>query len=73
MAGVGTNIFASTGASATASTGGGDSASLATETYGPAAAGSAGAFSPRRGQGLGFWLAVGGVGLLIMVRQSLPR
>lgn len=70
MAGVGTNIFA--GASANADTGGG-SAALATETYGPPAAGSAGAFSPRRGQGLGFWLAVGGVGLLICIRQSLPR
>ena len=73
MSGVGTNIFGSAGASASASTGGGGSASLATETYGPPAAGGAGVFSPRRSQGLGFWLAVGGVGLLVMIRQSLPR
>jgi hypothetical protein len=73
MPGVGTNIFASTGASASASTGGGDSASLAAATYGPPAQGSAGVFSPRRGQGLGFWLAVGGVAVLVCIRQSLPR
>jgi len=75
MPGIGSNIFAevsgSTGGSASASTAA--SPSLATETYGPAAEGSVGAFSPRHGHGLGFWLAVGGVVVLVMVRQSLPR
>lgn len=71
MAGVGTNIFGSAGASATAST---DSApALAAQTYGPPAEGSVGAFSPRTGHGAGFWLAVGGVVVLVLVRQSLPR
>ena len=73
MAGVGTNIFASAGASSTASSGMTDSASLATETYGPPAAGSAGPFSPFHGHGAAFWLAVGGVVVLVLVRQSLPR
>jgi hypothetical protein len=68
---VGTNIFA--GLSADASTGGSGGASLTNATYGPPAAGSTGAFSPRRGQGLGFWLAVAGVGVLVLIRQSLPR
>ncbi len=72
MAGVGTNIFASTGLSANASTDSG-SAPLAAATYGPDAAGSAGVFSPRHGHGLGFWLAVAGVGVLVVIRQSLPR
>jgi len=72
VAGVGTNIFA--GADATATTGaGGPSSSLSAATYGPPAAGSAGPFSPRRGQGAGFWLAVGGVVVLVLIRQSLPR
>lgn len=71
MAGIGSNIFA--GGSATASIGGTDSGSLAAETYGPPAAGGSGAFSPRRGQGLGFWLAAGGVVVLVFIRQSLPR
>lgn len=72
MAGVGSNIFASAGASVDSGTS--SSASLATETYGPPAEGSArGAFSPRHGHGAGFWLAVAGVGILILVRQSLPR
>jgi hypothetical protein len=70
MAGVGTNIFASTGLSANAST---DSTALSAATYGPPAAGSAGPFSPRHGHGAGFWLAVGGVVVLICIRQSLPR
>lgn len=71
MAGVGTNIFAATGVSASAST---DSApALAAATYGPPGEGSSGAFSPRHGHGLGFWLAVAGVGILVLVRQSLPR
>ena len=76
MAGIGTNIFASTGLSASADTGNGgngDSASLASATYGPPAAGSAGPFNPRHGVGLGFWLAVGGVVVLVLIRQSLPR
>ena len=73
MAGVGTNIFGDAGVSASASTGGGGSASLATQTYGPPAAGSSGVFSPKRGQGLGFWLAIGGVVVLVCIRQSLPR
>jgi len=71
MAGVGTNIFASAGASA--DTGTNSSLALAAATYGPPAAGSAGAFSPRHGHGAGFWLAVGGVAVLILIRQSLPR
>lgn len=70
MAGIGTNIFASTGLSANAST---DSASLATATYGPPAAGSVSPFSPSHGAGAGFWLAVVGVVVLVFVRQSLPR
>lgn len=73
MPGVGTNIFASTGLSAGADSGSSGSPSLSTETYGPAATGSAGVFSPRRGQGAGFWLAVGGVVVLVLIRQSLPR
>jgi hypothetical protein len=71
MAGVGTNIFASTGASATASTDSGPD--LAATTYGPSAAGSVGPLSPRRGHGLGFWMAVGGAVALFFIRQSLPR
>lgn len=72
MGGVGTNIFASTGVSATASSGG-DAGALSTATYGPEASGSSGPLSPKRGQGAGFWLAVGGVAILICIRQSLPR
>ena len=71
MAGIGTNIFA--GGSATASTGTSSSPTLASQTYGPPAAGRAGPLSPRAGFGAGFWLAVGGVVLLVVVRQSLPR
>jgi hypothetical protein len=72
MAGVGTNIFASTGASVNASTD--SSAALATATYGPPAGGNGGGpFSPTHGHGLGFWLAVGGVVVLVFIRQSLPR
>lgn len=75
MGGIGSNIFAELGASTSASTGSASAASpsLATETYGPAAEGSVSAFSPRHGHGFGFWLAVGGVVVLVMVRQSLPR
>jgi hypothetical protein len=75
MAGIGTNIFASTGLSASADTGNGngDSASLATATYGPAANGSVSPFSPTHGVGLGFWGAVAGVVVLVLIRQSLPR
>jgi hypothetical protein len=74
VAGVGTNIFASTGLTGGASlTTDGDSTALAADTYGPAAAGGVGPFSPRHGHGLGFWLAVAGVGVLVLVRQSLPR
>ena len=77
MAGIGTNIFASTGLSASADSVSGanysDTSQLASATYGPAADGSVGPFSPRHGVGLGFWLAVGGVAVLILIRQSLPR
>jgi hypothetical protein len=75
VAGIGTNIFASTGLSASAGDGGnGDgSASLASATYGPPAAGSVSPFSPTHGVGLGFWLAVTGVVVLVFIRQSLPR
>ena len=75
MAGIGTNIFASTGLSAGANiddTGGG-SASIANQTYGPRANGSQGPFSPSHGVGAGFWMAVAGVVVLVVVRQSLPR
>ena len=71
MAGIGSNIFASTGASVNATTTG--TSDLASATYGPPAAGSVGPFSPRHGVGAGFWLAVGGVVVLVLVRQSLPR
>jgi hypothetical protein len=71
VAGVGTNIFASAGASADTSTN--SSPALAAATYGPPAEGSVGPLSPRTGHGAGFWLAVGGVAILILVRQSLPR
>lgn len=71
MAGIGTNIFA--GGSATASTGSGSSPALAAQTYGPPAAGSKGPLHPGTGFGSGFWLAVGGVVILVIVRQSLPR
>ena len=72
--GIGSNIFAevSGGGSASASTGS-SSPALAEQTYGPPAAGSVGPFSPRHGHGAGFWLAVGGVVALVLVRQSLPR
>lgn len=70
--GIGSNIFASTGLSVNASNGS-DSAALASATYGPAAAGSSGPFSPRHGVGAGFWLAVVGVVVLVAIRQSLPR
>ena len=76
MPGIGSNIFAemSTGASASASTASSSSPALADATYGPPAEGSGkGAFSPRTGHGAGFWLAVGGMVVLVMVRQSLPR
>lgn len=76
MAGIGTNIFASTGLSAGADLDGGNGASspsLASQTYGPAAQGGVGPFSPRHGAGLGFWGAVAGVVLLVLIRQSLPR
>jgi hypothetical protein len=70
--GIGSNIFASTGASVEVD-GGGDAAPLAAATYGPSGSGAAGPLSPRRGHGAGFWLAVGGVVVLICIRQSLPR
>jgi len=73
VAGIGANIFAGADASASSAPASTASPSLATETYGPPAAGGTGPFSPRHSHGLGFWLAVGGVGLLIMIRQSLPR
>ena len=69
MAGIGTNIFA--GGSASASTA--SSPAVASNTYGPPAAGSKGALHPATGFGSGFWLAVGGLVLLVVVRQSLPR
>jgi hypothetical protein len=72
VAGIGSNIFGSFGASAQAETD--SSAALATATYGPTAPGAAGgAFSPRHGHGMGFWLSVAGVVVLVLVRQSLPR
>lgn len=72
MAGIGSNIFA--GGDVSLDTGSSSSSgSLANATYGPAAAGSTSNFSPRTGHGAGFWLAVGGVALLIFIRQSLPR
>ncbi len=72
MAGIGTNIFA--GADASVDTGGGsDPAPLAAATYGPSGTGAAGPLSPRHGHGAGFWLAVGGVVVLVLGRQSLPR
>lgn len=72
MPGIGTNIFASGGVSVDSDSS--SSASVATQTYGPSADGtSAGSLSPRRAHGAGFWLAVGGVVLLVFVRQSLPR
>jgi hypothetical protein len=74
VAGIGTNIFASSGLTAGGQlTSDGDDTTLASATYGPAAAGGVGPFSPRHGHGLGFWLAVAGVGVLVLVRQSLPR
>jgi hypothetical protein len=75
VAGIGTNIFGSAGASVDTGSGSASTSSpaIATQTYGPPAQGSAGALSPRTGHGAGFWLAVAGVGLLVMIRQSLPR
>jgi len=75
MAGIGTNIFASTGVSAGANFDdtSGSSASIASQTYGPSAAGSSGPFSPSHGVGAGFWLAIAGAVVLVVVRQSLPR
>lgn len=72
MAGIGSNIFAGAGATVDAG-GGADSAPLAAATYGPSGQGVAGPLSPRQGHGAGFWLAVGGVAILVLVRQSLPR
>jgi len=72
MAAIGTNIFGSAGASVDAG-GGADSAPLAAATYGPSGRSGAGPLSPRSGHGMGFWLAVGGVVALVLVRQSLPR
>ncbi len=72
MAGIGSNIFASAGANVD-SGGGTDSAPLAAATYGPSGQAAAGPLSPRSGHGMGFWLAVGGVVALVLVRQSLPR
>ena len=70
--GIGANIFA--GADAGVDAGGGtDAAPLAAATYGPAGDSAAGPLSPRHGHGAGFWLAVGGVVILVCVRQSLPR
>lgn len=72
MAGIGSNIFAGAGASVD-SGGGADSAPLAAATYGPSGDGAAGPLSPRHGHGAAFWLSVGAVGVLVLVRQSLPR
>ena len=73
MAGIGTNIFASTGLSAGADIGDGNGGnggpSLASQTYGPGANGAQGPFSPRHGVGAGFWLAVVGVVVLVCIRQ----
>lgn len=73
---IGGNIFAGAGLSADDGAidgGAAQSAPLAAATYGPQGAGAAGPLSPRRGQGAGFWLAVGGVVVLVCIRQSLPR
>ncbi|HEV3370875.1 MAG TPA: hypothetical protein VG074_15015 [Acidimicrobiales bacterium] len=74
MPGIGSNIFGEAGVSV-GGTGTSSNASpaLAAQTYGPADTGGVGAFSPRHGHGAGFWLAVGGVVVLVLVRQSLPR
>ena len=69
---IGANIFAGTGASVDAG-GGADPAPLAAATYGPSGQGGTGPLSPRSGHGAGFWLSVGGVVALVLVRQSLPR
>jgi len=69
---IGTNIFGEAGATVDVG-GGSDLAPLAAATYGPSGQGSAGPLSPRHGHGAGFWLAVGGVVVLVLVRQSLPR
>lgn len=70
MAGIGTNIFG--GASATASSSSGTPA-MASQIYGPPASGGKGPLHPGTGFGAGFWLAVGGMVVLVIVRQSLPR
>lgn len=69
MPGIGTSVFAELDAQ----TQGDSSGALAAATYGPPAAGRGGAFSPGHGVGAGFWLAVGGVVVLVLIRQSLPR
>jgi len=70
--GIGTNIFAGanlgTGSRSQAS-----SPALATATYGPSTSGGRHPLSPTGGFGVGFWMAVGGLALLVAVRSSLPR
>lgn len=68
---IGGNVFAEADAAVSMPTG--TTSSLPTMTYGPPAAAAAGPFSPRHGHGLGFWLSVAGVGVLVLIRQSLPR
>lgn len=79
MGGIGTSIFADAnvggasldaGGSASVGGGGGDGSSI----FGPPPGGRAHPLHPTAsGFGLGFWGGVGGIVLLIVIRQSLPR
>jgi hypothetical protein len=70
MAGIGTNIFAGANLNTGSQS---NSPALASATYGPSTSTGRHPLSPTGGFGVGFWMAVGGLVLLIAVRSSLPR
>lgn len=67
---IGTNIFANIGGGPAEASAG----AHADLSYGPGPSSTPRhPLSPRNGFGLGFWLGVGGVVVLVLIRQSLPR
>lgn len=74
MAGIGANIFAGLGSGGAPSGGTSPTVSNSAASYGPATSpANVGPLSPRHGFGMGFWFGVGGLAVLVLIRQTLPR
>lgn len=70
MAGIGANIFAGMGMGTPPS----PTVSNAAPMYGPSGSSSqTSPLSPRHGFGMALWWGAGGLLLLVLIRQSLPR